>query len=464
MTELQKKLNERAKLAADQKAAFDAFPDVSQIPADKLSEIETRNDDLKSLDAEIERLTRLEEMKSGAQAAYKHDGQQPGEVRVIGSEYAGETVVERNKSGDLSIAYEEGWQGMDQKTRAIINATPYKRAFRNYIRSKLGIHGLGPGDIKTLQEGADSQGGFLVPEDMLQRLIDRQPTPTRVAGLVTRLQTSRDALTIPKVNYTDTTNNANNIYTTGIRVTKTGEVPSSSTAHRVTDPAFGQVRIPVHTMMLSMPLTNDMIEDSAFPLVEWASGKFRETKDLLYDNEIINGSGIGGPLGILDASNLGTGANQVATVVTGSAAALTADGVIDLHYSVPPQYRSELRYLLNYLNAAKALAKLKDGQNQYLFKMGGTYSAPGGLQGEFPDTLNGAPLVYSEFMPSPAANAYPIIFGAFSGYYLVERIGFSVQVLSELYAETNQQLLLGRLRFGGQTAEPWKLKVQKCST
>jgi HK97 family phage major capsid protein len=62
-------------------------------------------------------------------------------------------------------------------------------------------------------------------------------------------------------------------------------------------------------------------------------------------------------------------------------------------------------------------------------------------------------------MPNTGANNYPIIFGDLRGYYLVNRVGFSVQVLRELYAETNQILLLGRVRFGGGVGEEWRIKV-----
>ena len=273
---------------------------------------------------------------------------------------------------------------------------------------------------------------------MLNVLIQKRPTPTRVAGMVTRLQTSRDALAMPKVNYA-----ADDIYTTGIRVTKTGEIPASSTVHRVTDPVFGMIRIPVHTFMMSMPLTNDMIEDSAFPIVAWSTGKFSETVDLLYDNEVLTGSGIGGPAGIL--LNPG-GTDQPAIVVSGAAGAVTPDGIMDLAYALPEQYDQNARFVFNKTSTAKAIAKLKDTANRYLFGYG---DMDNGLAGSRPKEPIGYPFEYSGFMPDIAANAFPIIFGDFMGYYLVNRIGFSIQVLRELYAETNQIVLLGRLRFGG---------------
>jgi HK97 family phage major capsid protein len=67
-------------------------------------------------------------------------------------------------------------------------------------------------------------------------------------------------------------------------------------------------------------------------------------------------------------------------------------------------------------------------------------------------------------MPNVGTSTYPIIFGDLKGYYHVDRVGFSIQVLRELYAESNQILLLGRLRFGGQVAEDWRLKLLQCHT
>jgi HK97 family phage major capsid protein len=394
----------------------------------------------------------------GIEESVAQRGQKAGQVALEGSVYAGatyvQTVHERKamQLRQLSVAYEEGDLGLDKKTLGAISSKAYHEAFRNYLRR--GKDGLGATDFKTLQEGTDSAGGFLVPEDMMNTIISKQPTPTRVSGLVTGLTTGRDSLSIPKVNYA-----TDDLYTSGIRVTKTGEVPASSTVHRVTDPVFGMVKIPVHTFMMSMPLTNDMVEDSAFSLAAWVAGKFSETVDLLFDNEILNGNAIGGPAGIL--LNPG-GADQPAIVVSGNAGTLTPDGIINLAYSLPEQYDVNARFILNKTNTGAAIATMKDTANRYLFSTGDYGGA--GIATARPTSLVGYPYVFSGFMPNVGANAFPIIFGDFGGYYLVNRVGFSVQVLRELYSELNQIVVLGRLRFGGQVAEPWKLKIQKVST
>lgn len=375
-----------------------------------------------------------------------------GSVELEGTEFAGNSYLQRKHAlAQLELAYEEGQLGLDAKQYAAISTLDYKRCYRTYIRK--GIHGLTHMELKTLQEGVDSSGGFLVPEDVLNVLIQKLPTPTRLAGMVQTLNTARDQMVIARVNYT-----SDDIYTTGIRSTWTGEIPSSSTVHRVTDPAFGQLRIPVHTNMMSLPLTNDMIEDAAFPLVSWATGKFAETIDLLKDNMIINGSGVGQPAGIL-YSPAGTGQPEV--VVSGHASQITADGLLSLSDSLPEQYDENARFILNKTNTGKAIRQLKDSNNRYLFGMGLQDS---GLVAGRPTELCGYPYTFSQFMPNIAANAFPVVFGDMRAYILLNRIGFSIQVLDQPYAETNQVVLLGRVRFGGQVAEPWRLKIQKIST
>lgn len=371
-----------------------------------------------------------------------------GDASLSGFEPAGGATV-TDKGGAPSVLDDEGpGAAFTPKLRQTLASTGYKDAYREYLRK--GINGLGATAYKTLQEGVDEQGGFLVPDDLLSRIVSRKPTPTRVAGRVTRIPTGRDRVVMPKVNYS-----ADDIYTTGIRVTWTGERPSSSTVHRVTEPKFGQIGIPVYTAMLSMPLTNDLVEDAAFPIVSWSADKFRETVDLVRDDLTLNGSGIGQAAGILLDPD---GTDQPSTVKTGHASLVTADGLQDIVWSVPEQYDENSAWVFNKTSTGAAIAKLKDAENRYLWA---NFESSGLMLPATQRPLLGYPVLFSAFMPNVAADAFPAIFGDLSGYFLVDRVGFSIQVLREVYAEDNAIVLLGRLRFGGQVAEPWKMKVHK---
>lgn len=365
---------------------------------------------------------------------------------LIGVRPAGSAWIESGGKG--LFATDDGEMLLDEKTVRVISQREYKQAFMSYLRC--GLNRLGPTDLKTLQEGTDPSGGFLVPEDIMNRIVMKKPTPTRIAGYCATFNTSRDALIMPRVVYS-----TDDIYTTGIRATFTGEVPPTSAAMRVTEPVFGQLRVPVYTAMMSMPLTNDLIEDSLFPLVSWSSDRFRETIDLLYDNMILNGSGIGQPSGIL--MNPG-GADQPASVSLGNP--ITADGLVKQPWALPEQYDMNARWAINKTSVGQYVATLKDANNRYLWGSGlqdsGVAIGNLGNGGRF---LQGYPVNLSGFMPALGAGNAVTVFGDFTGYYLVNRVGFSIQVLRELYAETNQVLLLGRIRFGGQVGEAWKLKV-----
>lgn len=325
----------------------------------------------------------------------------------------------------------------------------YAAAFESYIRE--GKEKLGPNDRKTLSEGVDSAGGFLVPEEYHTELIKKVAGMTAIRPNARVVQTSRDVAKWPRIKYT-----TDDKYTSGVRLSWTGESPASSTAHRVTDPVFGLYIIPVHTALASMPISNDLIEDAAFDVVGISSDLIAEAFALGEDDAFVNGNGVARPMGILSQVDTESGPSSI---VSGSASAVAADGIVDLYFGLPAQYRRNAKF---YMNSAtqKAVEKLKDSQNRYLVSslVNGSLATP-----QF-DTLKGKPIQIDEFAPDVAGNAYPLFFGDLSGYMICDRVGLSVQRLSELYAETNVTLLLARKRVGGQLVEPWRVKAQKIST
>lgn len=431
---------------ADESAKIAAKADLADADLTRLEEISAEGNNLERQMAALKKAGEFSDWAGKSAGGIKLVGS-PAEI--VGTRESGATTLtqERDAKGRKSILVnEEGEILIDEKTYRSISSDEYSRSFKSYLR--VGQNGLKGDALKVLQEGIDTSGGFLVPEEILNRLIAKEPTPLRIAGRVTTLNTSRDSIAIPRVVYT-----TDNTYVTGMRVTWTGEIPASATTHRVTEPSFGQVRIPIFTAMMSLPLTNDMVEDSATDIVGWCTRQFSETADLLYDNMIINGAGATQPDGILINSQFV--ANDVHT---GAASTLTWDGLINLLYDLPEQYDRNACVCMNKTNTAKALAKLVDGNGRPYWANGLQDSGLAG--GSINRPLEGYPVMFSAFMPNVSAGLYPIIFGDMTGYYMVRRIGFSIQVLRELYAETNQILLLGRVRFGGQLVEDWRLRGQ----
>lgn len=412
-----------------------------------IGEIETEQ---KELDAQLKREQfetendeQIDRFKNAPVNGLPHPSSKDSGVQ--GFEKDGEVIVDMKSQ---QIIEESGF-GISEKQMASISTKSYRDAFANYLRKK-GEHNLGASDLKSLAEGTDSAGGFLVPAQFLAQMIERERAVGNLATLVNNLQTSSDKLIIPKNTYS-----ASDKYTTGVRVEWTDEEAELTEQNAKN---FGNVTIPIHTAMLYHDVTNNMLEDSAFDILRWLMTKFSETSDVVDEDMIINGDGQGKPSGIL--LNAG-GANAPAVVNSGHATQLTADGLIDLAWSMPSRYNRNSRFVFNRPSAGRAIAKLKDDNNRYLFASG---TNDDGLATARPTSLLGYPIADNDFMPDVAANAFPLIFGDLKGYYKVNRIGFSIQILREIVATQNKVRLLGRKRVGGQVCEDWRLKVQKIAT
>lgn len=305
----------------------------------------------------------------------------------------------------------------------------------------------------TLEEGSNDLGGYLVPEDYRTEIIKRLVAQTVVRGLARAITTTRDAVEWPRLE------GGNTLYTSAVRVTWVDETPTSATAAG-TNPTFGLIRIPIHTVMARTDLSRNLLEDSAFNLLDVMSGLFAEAMAIDEDAQFLTGQGSGTPYGVL--GNLATGAQAapvtgVTAVVSGNASQITADGLYDLVYTIASQYRRNAVFVMARLTQ-RDVRKLKDGNGQYLWQPG--------LQEGQPPRLLGYPVYESDSMPAIAANAHPIIFGDFrNGYLVADRVGMTVERVTDVTTTgQNTIALFARRRLGGQVVAPWSLAAQLIST
>lgn len=448
----------KAKIAEAEALAepFKAKPeDMPLDVAKKIDGVLGQADELKAKLDTLEKLSSQSEPQGtqAAQLSWRQAGPTEGEAPIDPKAWREETVKRLVIDPVYGVPVE-----VDRKFRfhipLAVQAKGYAPAFESYCRKGMGD--MGPTDRKTLQEGSDSAGGFLVPEDYMVDLIKKIMVTATIRPNARTATTSRDIAKWPKVTYT-----TDDKYTSGVRLTWTGEVPASATTHRVTDPVFGLYSIPVHTAMASLPLTNDLIEDSAFDVLGVSSDLLAEAFALGENDTFLNGTGIAQPMGLLADVDGTTGP---VSVKSGSGTTLLPGGIIDLAYALPAQYERNAKWYMAKATE-KVIRAMRDdsggaGTGPFLWPV---YPQVGNF-GPSPRSLLDFPTVREEFVPAIAGNAYPIIFGDLMGYLILDRVGFSIQRLSELYAETNITLLLARKRVGGQLIEPWRVKVQKVTT
>lgn len=158
------------------------------------------------------------------------------------------------------------------------------------------------------------------------------------------------------------------------------------------------------------------------------------------ENAYLNGSGANQPLGVMTASDDGIGTAR--DVSTGNTATeIQFDGLIEAKYTLKPQYWPRARWLFH-RDGVKQVAKLKDGNGQYLWRESVRVGEP--------DRVLGLPVFMSEYMPNTfTTGLYVGILGDFSYYWTADALDMDMQRLDELYAATNQVGFIGRLESDG---------------
>lgn len=158
------------------------------------------------------------------------------------------------------------------------------------------------------------------------------------------------------------------------------------------------------------------------------------------ENAFLNGHGSGQPLGVFTASDNGIGTGR--DVSTGNTdTSIQFDGLYNAKYGLKQQYRARARWMFH-RDGMKQIAKLKDGEARYIWQESVRVGEP--------DRIMGIPVWESEYVPSTfTTGLYVGILGDFSFYWIADALDMELQVLSELYAATNQVGLVDRSECDG---------------
>ena len=314
--------------------------------------------------------------------------------------------------------------GKDETEKTGRASDEYKGSFWNAMRVKAPM----PSVLNALQEGTDSEGGYLVPDEFERTLVEALEEENVFRTLAHVIKTSSGDRKIPVV---ASKGSASWVDEEG--------------AYQESDDAFSQVSIGAYKLGTMIKVSEELLADSVFDLEAYISKEFARRIGAREEESFFNGDGKGKPLGILAAA----GGAEVG-VTAASATAITADEVIDLFYSLKAPYRKNAVWLLNDATV-KQIRKLKDSTGQYLWQ-------PSLVAGT-PDTILGRPVKTSAFMPTAAAGAKTIAFGDFKYYWIADRQGRTFKKLSELFAATGQVGFMGTQRVDGKLILPEAIKV-----
>lgn len=154
------------------------------------------------------------------------------------------------------------------------------------------------GAASGLSETVGSDGGFLLQQDFSAQLLDRTFSQTQVASRCTRVQVGPNANSI-KLPAVDQTSRATGSRWGGVRgywVSEGDEITKSK-------PKFRSLELNLHKLVGLCYVVDELLADSTM-LENVIRTAFSDEFSFLLDDAVINGTGVGQPLGVLNAGCL----------------------------------------------------------------------------------------------------------------------------------------------------------------
>lgn len=297
----------------------------------------------------------------------------------------------------------------------------YNTAFRSFLRGQPASP-----ELRALQADLDTQGGYLMtPIQMVDRIIQAVDDAVYMRQWATVFAVpNADSLGIPTLE----NDPADADWTTELA---TGSEDSTM--------SFGRRDLKPHPLAKRIKISRKLL--MKVPNIEnFTIGRMAYKFGISQERAFLVGTGAGQPLGVFTASTDGVPTTRDVST-DNTTTAVTTDGLINAKYSLKGQYWASARWLAH-RDFYKMVAKLKDGDGQYLWRESVRVGEP--------DRLLGLPAAMSEYAPSTfTTGQYVAIVGDFANYWIADSMAMEMQRLVELYAETNQVGFIGRLDTDG---------------
>lgn len=290
---------------------------------------------------------------------------------------------------------------------------------------KAGSEGV---EIKAMSTDVNPDGGYLVRPELSQTIVSRifETSPLRQVANVER--TSAKSIDI----LIDDNEAAASWVGEGASV---GETDT---------PELGQKVIAAHTIKADPRMTTEMIEDAYLDVEAWLSGKVADKFARKQNTAFVNGTGVNQPRGFLTYTAQAVSGTyergKINQVNMGSAAALNADGLIEVQNALKEGYQAGAVWGMKRTTFGAAL-QLKGADNYF-------FSPVLLANGQATMQLLGKPVIFMDDMPAVAANALSVVYADFSvAYTIVDRVG--LQVLRDPYTNKGFVTYYTTQRVGG---------------
>ena len=280
----------------------------------------------------------------------------------------------------------------------------------------------------------NADGGFLIPPEFSTALLDAMAQAGELAPKCRNFP-SNNNLSLPFVNITTQATS----WTGGVTIYK----PAEGVAKTASLPQFAKAELHLHKMTAVVYATDELLDDSPVALETFlttmASTEFALTKD----EDIVNGSGAGECLGIMNSPCLVSVTKETDQVAT----TIVTENVLKM---------ASRMYSPSYRNAVWLIAQDAMPQIGVLSITVGTGGAPvfiADIKNPLGSSLLGRPIIWSPHCQTVGTTG-DIILADFGQYVTIDKLGKGMDVATSIHLKflENETAFRFEIRFDGQ---PW---------
>lgn len=300
-------------------------------------------------------------------------------------------------------------------------------------------------EAKAMTEGTDSAGGYLVTPEISSELIELRVAGAPLRGIMSAINVNSDTLQI---------------------VSQTGGMQAGWVAELATKPqadmTFGQISASVFTAAGLGVVSNQLLQDAGrqaqgpnLTIDQLITRELAKRLAILEEVALINGSGSGQPLGILNTG----GTNAVSLTATDVPSLL--DAIVDAIVDVQENFLGDPSHIVMHPRTWARIVKARESTSPSTYLIGAGSTAfgrrgndplpGGGVRQGIVGELFGYPVLLSFNMPTnlgAGTNESRVIVGDFSEGLILDRQGVTVDTSEHVYFTSNQTVFRAEMRMG----------------
>jgi HK97 family phage major capsid protein len=334
-----------------------------------------------------------------------------------------------------------GWAHIGEMASHVVKSIKSGEITDDRLRTKAGnvTEILKKAALSTYaNEGVGAEGGFPIAPDFAEQIESQISPPDSISALCNELKTNRNTKVV-------TDDESTPWGSDGIQANWEGEAEAAGQSK----PSLKQKVIKLNKITALVPITDEDAEDAPY-LLTHINQKAPEVINFKLDLGIINGTGAGQPLGVVNAP----GTVSIAKVGSQAAGSIVAVNLINMMKAL---------YAKNRAKAVWVASQSTEDMLQFLFKIGklDTGAADTGWGVNVPifsydqngnARLMGKPVIFHEAC-SDAGTKGDIILGDFSKYNLLKKTtGLQMATSMHLWFDQQATALRFVYRVAGQPA------------